>query len=115
MTLLNKKIKLIASLNALLFITNIPLQACMTTFFNDGAGTALLLDHNNPQNKNNLGVPGSLIFVPKNTSRRFGNAHEKSNFTIYAKQPKSNAFNPMYQAVQNECGKNGNPFIKLSD
>jgi len=87
----------------------------MTTFLNDGSGPVIILDHVNPHNTNSANKPGSLILIPKNTSRRFGKADEHAHFTVYTKQPKSQTLTACYEAVQNECGKNGNPLIKLSD
>lgn len=90
-------------------------NACMTTVLNDGHGSIMVVDHNDANNKNSLRAPGNILFIPKNQSRRFGKAHEKSHFTIYTKPAKSHIFTAIYEAQQNECGKNGNPLIKLSD
>lgn len=91
------------------------INACMTTVLNDGQGSLMIIDHNDVSNKNNPQAPGTILFIPKNQSRRFGKAHEHSHFTIYAKPAKSHVFTALYEAKQNECGKNGNPVIKLSD
>lgn len=90
-------------------------NACMTTVLNDGDGSVMVVDHNDANNKNNLQAPGNILFIPKNQSRRFGKAHEHSHFTIYVKPAKSHIFTAIYEAQQNECGKTGNPVIKLSD
>jgi hypothetical protein len=95
--------------------TTIPSNACMTTVFNDGHGSILVVDHNDASNKNSVQAPGNILFIPKNQSRRFGKAHEKSHFTLYSKPAKSHVFTAIYEVKQNECGKNGNPLIKLSD
>lgn len=97
-----------------LSITTI-INTCMTTVLNDGHGSVMVIDHNDASNKNNLQAPGNILFIPKNQSRRFGKAHEHSHFTIYIKPAKSHVFTAIYEAQQNECGKTGNPVIKLSD
>ena len=89
--------------------------SCMTTIINDSSDTILVVDHNDASNKDNVDGPGSIFSVTKNSSRRFGKAHEHSHFTVYTKQRKSPAFVATYKAQQNECGKNGNPAIKMSD
>ena len=90
-------------------------NACMTTVLNDGDGSLMVIDHNDVSNKNNTQAPGNILFIPKSQSRRFGKAHELSHFTVYVKPVKSHVFTAIYEAKQNDCGKNGNPVIKLSD
>lgn len=90
-------------------------NGCMTTVLNDGHGAILVVNHNDISNKHTIQAPKSILFIPKNQSRRFGKAHEHSHFTVYEKPAKGHVFTATYEAQQNECGKNGNPIIKLSD
>jgi hypothetical protein len=88
------------------------LFACVVTLVNDSSGPILVIDH---VAQNNAKIPSSIIFISKGTSRRLGQAKEHAHFTVYTKQSKSNVFTTTYNVKQNECGKNGNPQIKLSD
>jgi hypothetical protein len=53
--------------------------------------------------------------VPRAASRRIGKSDEHAHFTIYTKPPKSKIFIATYEIQQNECGKNGNPYLTMSD
>jgi hypothetical protein len=86
---------------------------CVVTLFNNGAGSVLILDHNNIRNKNNPKEPTSLDMIPRGASRRIGKADEHAHFTIYTKHGK--AFITTYDVQQNDCAKNGNPKISFDD
>ena len=90
-------------------------HGCMTTIFNDNSGPVLVIDHVHESNKDNLSHPGLIVSIPRNKQRRIGKADEHANFTVYTKQAKSQQFVATYHVVQNECGANGNPIVKMSD
>lgn len=82
----------------------IDLNACLTTFINDGKKILIY-------NKNDK----RLIPIYKNGTCRFGNQHEHAHFAVYMQQPKSKFFSRKYICKQNACGKKGNITLKLSD
>ena len=86
--------------------------SCVVTLVNDSPSGILVIDH---VAHNNAKTPSSIIVIPKGSSRRLGQAKKHAHFTVYTKQQKSNVFTTTYNIKQNECGKNGNPNIKLSD
>src|SRR5581483_9606895 len=93
------------------------IYSCIVTFFNDSAKPVLILDYHSAMVKSNppATTPLSLPLIAKGTSRRIGKSTEHAHFTVYTKQPKGNGFTAIYEVQQNECGKNGNPYVTLSN
>jgi len=87
------------------------LSACMVTVINDGANAILVINHNETSEQKLK----TIIFIPKNSSRRIGRSDELAHFTIYTKPPKNGHFHMAYTVKQNHCGPNGNPVLRLSD
>jgi len=95
----------------IVFILSQDLYSCVVTLYNDGPRSILVIDHATQQNQS----PSSIPLISKGTSRRLGEATKHADFTIYTKSPKGNIFITAYHVQQNECGKTGNPYLKLSD
>ena len=87
------------------------LYSCVVTLYNDGPRSILVIDHTTQYNQS----PSSIPLISKGTSRRVGEATKHADFTIYTKHSKGNVFVTTYHVQQNECGKTGSPYLKLSD
>jgi len=83
----------------------IDVYACLTTFINDKVSKILIYNKND----------NTIIPIQKNERRRFGSPHEHAHFAVYMQQPKNQYFYRAYVCKQNECGRNGNVQLALSD
>jgi hypothetical protein len=81
------------------------ISACFTTVVNDGKEKIVI--HNKNDN--------SLIVIPRKGHRRFGKSSEHAFFSVFIKQPNTQAFSEVYICQQNQCGKKGNIVLRLSD
>jgi hypothetical protein len=88
------------------------LSACLVTVVNDSSNAILVVNHNERDNEQKL---KTIIFIPKNSSRRIGRSDELAHFTIYTKPPKNGHFYMAHTVQQKHCGPNGNPILKLSE